>query len=69
MVAGVLFYQLAVNAETFTKRTLPENVEAMEYNLKVEEMNEKVAQYKRTHPAVKISPEIMDTIRNEVFFK
>lgn len=69
MSAGALFYQIAVNAETFTKRTIPENAEALEYDLKVEEMNEKVAQYKQTHPAVKITQEIMDAIRNEVFFK
>ncbi len=69
MSAGALFYQLAENAESFAKRTLPENKETQEYDLKIEEMNEKVEQYKKTHPAIKITPEIMDVIRNEVFFK
>lgn len=69
MSTGAFFYKLAKNAESFAKRTLPENKETQEYDLKMEEMNEKVEQYKKKHPAIKITPEIIDVIRNEVFFK
>lgn len=69
MAAGAFFYQLSENAERFTNRTLPENREALDYDLKMEEMNAKVEKYKQLHPNVKITPEIMDVIRNEVFFK
>ena len=69
MAAGALFYQLAENAERFTKSTLPENKETQEYDLKIEEMKVKLEQYKKNHPAIKITPEIIDLIRTEVFFK
>jgi hypothetical protein len=69
MGAGALFYQLSLDTERFTNRTLPENKEALEYDLKIEEMNAKLEQYKQLHPNVKITPEIIDVIRNEVFFK
>ena len=66
---GALFYQLANNAKYFINRTLPENKESMVYESKLEEMNARVEEYKRQHPNEKITPEIMDVIRNEVFFK
>lgn len=69
MASGALFYQLAKNAERFTKRTLPENMETDEYDLKIEEMDQKVEAYKKAYPSIKITPEIIDVIRNEVFFK
>jgi hypothetical protein len=69
MAAGAFFYQLSADAEKFTHRTLPESKEMQDYDLKIEEMNTRVEQYKQKHPDVKITPEIMEVIRNEVFFK
>jgi threonine synthase len=69
MAGGALFYQFALEVEKFITRTLPENRQTEEFDLKIEEMNEKVHQYKQLHPKEKITPEILDRIRNEVFFK
>jgi hypothetical protein len=69
MFAGALFYQLAQNAKYFSQSVLPENMEAQEYELKIEEMNAKLKLYKQTHPTEIITSEIIDGIRNEVFFK
>ncbi len=68
MFAGAVFYQLAQNAKYFTTSVLPENKEAREYELKIEEMNAKLELYKQVHPTTIITPEIIDSIRNDVFF-
>ena len=69
LLGGAFLYELIVSAEKFTGRTLPENKEALAYDLKIEEMNAKLKQYRQTHPSIKITPEIIEEIRNEVFFK
>ncbi len=69
MAAGATFYQLSVEVGKFTHRTLPENKEALDYDLKIEEMNIRLEQYKQQHSEVTITPEIMDRIKNDVFFK
>ena len=69
MFAGAALYQLAQNAKHFTTSVLPENKEAREYELKIEEMNAKLKQYKQIHPTTVITPEIIDSIRNDVFFR
>ena len=68
MFAGAVFYQLAQNAKYFTTSVLPENKEAREYELKIQEMNAKLELYKQVHPTTIITPEIIDSIRNDVFF-
>lgn len=69
ILGGVFLYQFTVDAEKFMQRTLPENKEALAYDLKIEEMNAKLEEYKQMYPATKITPEIIEGIRNEVFFK
>jgi len=69
MFAGAALYQLVQNAKHFTTSVLPENKEAREYELKIEEMNAKLKQYKQIHPTTVITPEIIDSIRNDVFFR
>ena len=69
IAGGALLYQFRIDAEKFTHRTLPENKEALAYDLKIEEMNTKLEQFKQENPTIKITPEIMDELRNEVFFK
>ncbi len=69
ILGGAILYQLTAGVEKFTQRTLPENKEALAYDLKIEEMNARLEEYKQMNPATKITPEIMEGIRNEVFFK
>jgi hypothetical protein len=69
LLGGALLYELTVDAEKFANRTLPENKEALAYDLKIEEMNAKLEEFKQMHPSIKITPDIMEGIRNEVFFK
>jgi hypothetical protein len=69
ILGGTFLYQLTKGAERFAHRTLPESKEALAYDMKIEEMNEKLQEFKQMNPTVKITPEIVESIRNEVFFK
>ena len=68
LVAGSVLYLLADQVQKFVKRTLPDNKETMAYDLKVDKMNDIVEQFRRANPNVKITPEIMDQIKNQAFF-
>lgn len=69
MAFGALFYMLTGNVQRFVTRTVPENKEMMEYDAKMVQMNAKVEEFKLKNPTTKITPEVLDTIRNDVFFK
>ena len=69
MGVGGFFYQLSIDTKKFTHRTIPENKEAYDYDTKIEQMYAKLDQHKQLNPHIKITPEIMDVIKNEIFFK
>jgi hypothetical protein len=66
--SGAVFYQLTQNVKYFVRRVLPENKEARDYELKIEKMYAKLNLYKQKHPTATITSDIIDSIRNEVFF-
>ncbi len=68
LISGALLYLFTNEVQKFVKRTLPESKETMAYDLKVDKMNDIVEQFRKANPNVKITPEIMDTIKNEAFF-
>jgi len=68
ITAGLLLYQIRMAIEKFVDRTIPELEQNMDYNLKLEEMNLKLDQYKKDHPGEKITPEIIDDIKKDIFF-
>jgi len=45
-----------------------EKVETEGYGY-IKNFPQKLKEYKQTHPSIKITPEIIEEIRNEVFFK
>ena len=68
MALGAILFQLQSNVKRFVHRTLPESRESLAYEVKLKEMNRKLEEYKQMNPTIKITPEIIDEIRNEVFF-
>lgn len=68
MILGAVFYQLAQHVKYLVRRVLPENQEAQEYDLKIEKMHAQLILYKQKHPTVNITPDIIDKVRNEIFF-
>lgn len=65
---GTFLYLFTNQIQKFVKRTLPESKETLAYDLKVDRMNEIVNQFRITNPDAKITPEIMDRIKNQAFF-
>ena len=68
LVSGSLLFSFADQVQKFVKRTLPDNKETMAYDTKVNMMNDIVEQFRKANPNVKITPEIMDSIKNQAFF-
>jgi hypothetical protein len=66
--SGAFFYQLAQKVKHFIKRVLPENKLAEEYELKIEKMYARLNLYKQKHPTAAITPDVIDSIRNDIFF-
>jgi hypothetical protein len=66
--SGAFFYQLAQNVKHFIKKVLPENQLAEEYERKIEKMYARLHLYKQKNPTAAITPDVIDSIRNDIFF-
>jgi len=69
LLSGVFFNELKRTYDRFVNKILPEQLHNMDYDLKVEELNRRLDQYRKTHPNEKITQEIVEKIRTEVFFQ
>ena len=69
LLTGAIFYLLIEKVDKFINKTLPENKEALEYELKMQEVEKKIEQFRQSNPTTKITQELMERIRNQVFFK
>ena len=69
LLTGAMFYLLIEKVDKFINKTLPENKEALEYELKMQEVEKKIEQFRQSNPTTKITQELMERIRNQVFFK
>ena len=69
MSFGGGLYMLAAYTQKFIQFILPENEETLEYDLKVAKMESKMEAFRLNNPTTVITPEIIDTIRNEAFFE
>lgn len=52
----------------FMQKVLPEQMNNIEYNEKVDELNRRLERYRKEHPNEKLTPDIVEKIRTEVFF-
>jgi hypothetical protein len=67
-VAGIVLCQLKKEYDKFVNKILPEQLNNLDYNEKVEELNRRIIKYRNDHPNEKLTPEIVEQIRTEVFF-
>jgi hypothetical protein len=58
-----------ISYERFVYKILPEQLHNIDYDLKVEELNRRLDQYRKNHPKEKITQEIIEKIRTDVFFQ
>ncbi|MFT3680354.1 MAG: hypothetical protein QM791_08760 [Ferruginibacter sp.] len=68
MAAGLAVYMLYNTYLRYTQNVLPETEENLKYNDKLEEMERRILRYQKEHPGEKITQEIIDRIKTDVFF-
>jgi len=68
MVCGILLSQLSKEYHKFVNKVLPEQLTNLDYNEKVDELNRRLDKFRQEHPNEKLTPEIVEQIRTEVFF-
>jgi hypothetical protein len=68
MSAGILIEHAFNEYKNYVNKILPEEKMNIEYNAKLEEMNARLAAYKKSNPTEKITQEIIEQIRTEIFF-
>jgi hypothetical protein len=68
LLAGVAISEASNQFSRFVKKVLPEQMHNIEYNEKVEELNRRLERYKVDHPNEKLTPEIVEKIRTDIFF-
>jgi dsRNA-specific ribonuclease len=68
LLAGVLVSEASRQYHKFVNKVLPEQITNIEYNEKVEELNRRLDKYRKEHPNEKLTPEIVERIRTDVFF-
>lgn len=69
LTAGLVLYLVRKELERYIDRTIPEIEQNRDYNLKLEKMNLKLEQFKTDNPGRKITPEIIEDIKKDIFFK
>ncbi len=68
LLCGALLNEISKGYHRFVNKVLPEQVNNFEYNEKVDELNRRLEQFRREHPNEKLTPEIVEKIRTEIFF-
>lgn len=68
MALGIVLVESGKIYYRFVGKILPEQMNNIEYNEKVDEFNKRLDEYRRTHPSEKLTSEIVEKIRGEVFF-
>ena len=69
LVFGTGAYMLKKTYDRYVENIIPQNEENMEYNDKLSEMEERIAKYKKDHPGEKITQEIIEKIKTDIFFQ
>jgi len=68
LLIGIGTQQVFIEINKYINKVLPEQELNMEYNEKLEQMNLQIESYKKNHPHEKITQELVEKIRTEVFF-
>lgn len=68
LLAGVGISEITRQWQRFMNKVLPEQMNNLEYNEKVDELNRRLEKFRKEHPNEKLTPEIVEKIRTDVFF-
>lgn len=69
LLCGVFFNEISKQAYDFFFKTLPEQMSNVEFDAKVEELNRRLDEFRAEHPGEKVTHEIVEKIRTEIFFR
>jgi hypothetical protein len=69
LLAGVIVCRAYAAFMAYVRKVLPEEELNDEYNAKIAIMNKKIEEYQRNHPNEKITHELVEKIRTDVFFQ
>ena len=69
MLSGVLLNELNRYYTRFVNKILPEQLDNIDYDLKVEELNIRLSQFRKINPNKKVTQEIVERISTDVFFQ
>ncbi len=68
LIAGYLMYRLKVYLDTYLHNILPEEDINEAYNQKLRLLEKRVEEYRRQHPGEKVTQELIDRFKTEIFF-
>ena len=69
LIAGVALNEMKKSYDRFVNKILPEQMNNLDYNSKIDELNRQIEEYKRQHPGQKITQDVVEKIRTEIFFQ
>ena len=68
-IIGAFFYETYRYIDRLFRSVLPEKFSNLDYNEKVDELNRRIEKFKREHPDEKLTSEVIEKIRTEIFFQ
>lgn len=68
MCAGICIQYAVYEYNKYITKILPEVKTNEEYNAKIDVMNARIAAYKMNNPSKKVTQEVIEQIRTEIFF-
>lgn len=69
LIAGYTIYVLNIEYNRFVHKVLPEQELNDAYDEKLQEMYRRIDVYKSQHPGTKVTQDVIEKIKTEVFFK
>lgn len=69
LAIGVSLSEMKKSYYRFVNKILPEQMNNLDYNLKIDELNRQIEEYKKQHPGQKITQDVVEKIRTEIFFQ
>ena len=69
LVSGTVFYEVKESYYKFVYKILPEQMNNLEYDSKIEELNRRIEKYKKDHPGQNVTQDIVEKIKTEIFFQ
>ena len=68
LIAGYFMYKLKVYLDTYLHTVLPEEDINEAYNKKLRLLEQRIEEYRRQHPGEKVTQELIDRFKTEIFF-